>query len=104
MIAYDAFQTCALLLTPGVENLTNLAKVTLELDRFAQGSSYLERVICMNPCYEYAYYRLAIEWDKRQQPAKVVEFCSPILKENPLIPALLTLVQKYESELSGSEN
>jgi len=106
MIAYDAFQTCALLLTPGVENLTSLAKVALELDWFAQGRSYLDKVINMNPCYEYAYYRLAIEWDKRKDTAKVVQVLQSYLnkKGTPHIPAFEALLQKYQTALNGSKS
>ena len=106
MIAYDAFQTCALLLTPGVENLTSLAKVALELGWFAQGRAYLDKVINMNPCYEYAHYRLAIEWDKRKDNEKVVQVLQSYLnkKETPHIPAFEALLQKYQTELNGSKS
>src|SRR5882724_2019296 len=86
--AYEAFQNCAMLLTPGVENLTNLAKVTFELGRFAQGCAYLEQVRKMNPSYEYAYFRLAKEWDKRHETARVVKILKSFqeTQRTPVIP------------------
>jgi hypothetical protein len=100
-IAYRAFQSCAMLLTPGVENLTDLAKVTLELGRFAQGCAYLEEVRKMNPSYEYAYFRLAKEWDTKHKSAKVVEILKSFGKRTPMIPAFVALTEKYENELSA---
>jgi hypothetical protein len=94
-LAYDAFQNCAMLLSPGVENLTNLAKVTLELGRFAQGRAYLEQVIKMNPAYEYAYYRLAKEWERQHDPAKVVEILKAF-KGTPVIPSFIKLFERYK--------
>lgn len=100
-IAYDAFQNCAMLLTPGVENLTNLAKVAFELGRFAQGCAYLEEAISMNASYEYAHFRLAKEWDKKNETARIVKLLKPYLeKRTPIIPAFVKLVEKYKNELS----
>jgi tetratricopeptide (TPR) repeat protein len=99
--AYDAFQNCAMILTPGVENLTSLAKVTLELGRFAQGCSYLEQVRRMNPSYEYAYFRLAKEWDKIHDTEKVVKILKSYLeKGTPAIPAFVAFIESYKSELN----
>jgi tetratricopeptide (TPR) repeat protein len=97
--AYEAFQNCAMLLTPGVENLTNLAKVTLELGRFAQGCAYLEEVRKMNPSYEYAYFRLAKEWHDRKQPARVVKILRSF-QGTPTISSFAVLFEQYKDQLN----
>lgn len=100
LIAYDAFQACAMLITPGIEILTNLAKVCLELDRIQQGCSYLEQAIKLNPCYEYAYYRLASVREERKEMSQllsVLKRCEQNL--TPAIAGFIELFRKYDTQL-----
>jgi tetratricopeptide (TPR) repeat protein len=61
--AHRHFQTCEMLLPPGVETLTNLETTLLFLSRLDDARRYAEEAIALNPDYEYAYYRLAETWD-----------------------------------------
>jgi tetratricopeptide (TPR) repeat protein len=99
-LAYDAFQECAMLITPGVEMLTNLAKVCFELDRVQQGIHYLEQAIKLNPCYEYAYYRLAKVREEREELPEllsVLKRCQQSL--SPAIAGLKELFRNYDAQL-----
>ncbi len=99
-IAYDSFQECAMLITPGIEILTNLAKVSLELNRVQQGCNYLEQAINLNPLYEYAYYSLAKVWDKKNETAKVVKVLQSFPQNGtPIIAEFVELFDKYDAEL-----
>ncbi|MCU1265563.1 MAG: hypothetical protein JWM21_1881 [Acidobacteria bacterium] len=98
--AYDAFQECAMLITPGIEILTNLAKVSLELDRVQQGCNYLQQAIEMNSTYEYAYYRQAKAWEEKGQTAKVLKILKSFpANGNPVIERFIELFCKYDAQL-----
>lgn len=102
-IAYNAFQECAMLITPGIEILTNLAKVCLELDRIQQGCSYLEQALKLNPSYEYAYYRLArVRAERKEIPQllSVLRRCEQNL--TPTIAGFVELFRKYDVLLHPS--
>jgi hypothetical protein len=99
-IAYNAFQECAMLITPGIEMLTNLAKVSLELNRIQQGCDYLEQAIKLNPGSEYAYYRLAMVREERKelpQLLSVLKRCEQYV--TPTIAGFPELFQKYDTQL-----
>lgn len=98
--AYNAFQECAMLITPGIEILTNLARVCLELDRIQQGCSYLEQAITLNPSYEYAYYRLArVREERKEMPQllSVLRRCEQNV--TPAIAGFTELFRRYDSQL-----
>lgn len=99
--AYSSFQECEILLPPGVETLTNLATVLLNLSRTDEAREYAQRAIDLNPDYEYAYYRLAQCWDKENWKDKVVQVLKSFAKiKMARIPEFQELYRKYSMELA----
>jgi tetratricopeptide (TPR) repeat protein len=99
--AFRAFRNSEMILTPGVETLANLGTVLIELSRQAEARSYLERIIKLNPQYEYAYYRLAESWEKENKRDKVVETLRAFAKvKTPVIRNFKALYAKYATELA----
>lgn len=99
--AFRAFRNSEMILTPGVETLTNLGTVLIELSRQVEARSYLERVIKLNPQYEYAYYRLAESWEKENKKDMVLETLKAFAKvKAPGIRSFKALYEKYSTELA----
>jgi tetratricopeptide (TPR) repeat protein len=98
--AYSAFQECEMLLPPGVETLTNLATVLLQLSKTAEARSYSQRAIDLNRDYEYAYYRLAQCWQKEDLKDKVVEVLQSF-QQTPRIPEFKKLYEAYKVKSMG---
>jgi len=71
--ALGSFKRCELLGPPGVETLANVATIQLELGNTAEARQYAEKIIALNPTYEYAYYRLAQAWEKDGNRERVIE-------------------------------
>ena len=98
--AFSAFKQCELLLPPGVETLTNLATILLNLSRTAESRCYAQRAIDLNPDYEYAYYRCAQSWEKDNRKDKVIEILKSFAKTKiPHISGFIELYRKYAIEL-----
>lgn len=97
-IALESFQASELLLTPGVETLSNIGTTYLCLGRGADARSYLARAIQLNPGREYAYYRTAQSWDEEGRSDKVLEVLKSYGK--PVrIPEFRPLFEKYQVPL-----
>jgi tetratricopeptide (TPR) repeat protein len=96
--ALKCFRNSEMALQPGVETLTNVATTYIYLGQFGDARNYLNQTIRINPSYEYAYYRMAMSWDRENRPLKVVEvltkYATPVrLKE------FKDLFQKYQVPL-----
>lgn len=105
--AYQHFQECEMLLPPGVETLTNLATVLLELSREDKSSNYdevrayLTRAKAANPHYEYADYRLAESWEQEGRIDEVVNVLRDFAKDRtPTISSFKKLYSKYALQLA----
>jgi predicted Zn-dependent protease len=99
--AHRAFQNCEMMLPPGVETLANLGTVSMELSRGAEARAYLERIVTLNPQYEYAYYRIAQSWEKENRIDKAVETLKSFARvKTPIIPGFKKLYEKYSTELA----
>jgi tetratricopeptide (TPR) repeat protein len=99
--AHFAFQECGVLLPSGVETLTNLATVLMELSRTADARRYAKRAIDLNPHYEYAYYRLAQCWEKDNRIDQVVQVLKSFVKiKDPSISRFKEVYCKYSVELA----
>jgi tetratricopeptide (TPR) repeat protein len=93
--AYREFETCKMLLPPGVETLTNLATTLLNQSRTAEASQYAEAATKLNPDYEYAYYRLAQAWEEDGKLPKVIETLESYGRA-PTIPSFKSLFEIYK--------
>jgi tetratricopeptide (TPR) repeat protein len=96
--ALKCFRNSEMALQPGVETLTNVATTYIYLGQFGDARNYLNQAIGINRSYEYAYYRMAMSWDRENRPLKVVEvltkYATPVrLKE------FKDLFQKYQVPL-----
>jgi len=99
--AHQAFETCEMMLPPGVETLTNMGTILIELARGLEARTYLERSLALNPRYEYAYYRIVQSWEKESRTDKVVETLKSFAKiKAPDIPGFKKLYQKYSIDLA----
>jgi hypothetical protein len=105
--AYKYFQECEMLLPPGVETLTNLATVLLELSRedksykYDEVRAYLTRAKAANPHYEYADYRLAESWEQEGRIDEVVNVLRDFAKDRtPTISSFKKLYSKYSLQLA----
>jgi tetratricopeptide (TPR) repeat protein len=92
--ALDEFQKCEMLISPGVETLTNIATVLLFLGRYGDARVYATRAIELNPDYEYAYFRLGQSWDRETRPDKAKKTLEDY-KRSVRIPQFKALFQKY---------
>jgi tetratricopeptide (TPR) repeat protein len=98
--ALSEFNQCQMLLNPGVETLTNIATVNLNLSNYNETRDYCQRAIELNPDYEYAYYRLAQSWEKEKEEKqeekekKVIEVLDSF-KGELKIPGFVELYNKY---------
>jgi tetratricopeptide (TPR) repeat protein len=98
--ARHEFQRCEMLLTPGVETLTNLSTTLLYLNRFNEARAYAERAIELNKNYQYAFYRLAQSWDREGRGDKTKEVLLNY-REPVWIREFKDLFKKYEVPLPG---
>lgn len=99
--AYTAFQDCEMILPPGVETLTNLGTVLIDLQRYDEARAYLRRANELNPNYEYAYYRMAQSWDQKGRVDEVVKILRSFARDRtPRISGFDKLYQKYAVELA----
>ncbi|HEV3467761.1 MAG TPA: hypothetical protein VG148_00455 [Pyrinomonadaceae bacterium] len=99
--AQEAFRECEMFLPPGVETLTNLATVMIELGRYDDSRVYSERAIKLNPNYEYAYYRLAEAWEEDNRVDEVVEVLKRFAKErSPRIREFRALYDRHSVVLA----
>lgn len=99
--AEDAFRQCEMLLPPGVETLSNLATVLMELGRGEDSRDYSKRAIALNPDYEYAYYRLAQSWEKEGRIDEMVKVLRLFARERtPDILGFKNLYGKHAIELA----
>ena len=86
--AYDAFRNCEMILTPGVETLTNLATTLLDLHRSPETREYLDRTRKINPFYEYGYFRTAEAWEQEGRVDEVLQLLRDFVKvKDPKIPS-----------------
>jgi hypothetical protein len=106
-LAYEYFQECEMLLPPGVETLTNLATVLIELCRedrsysYDKVRTYLARAKVANPHYEYADYRLAEAWEQEGRIDEVVNVLRDFAKDRtPTISSFKKLYSKYSLQLA----
>lgn len=99
--AEDAFRQCEMLLPPGVETLTNLATVLMELELGEDSRDYSQRAIDLNPDYEYAYYRLAQAWERDGRIDELVKVLRLFAKDRmPGIPSFKALYSRHAIELA----
>jgi tetratricopeptide (TPR) repeat protein len=87
-----------MVLQPGVETLANVATTYIYLGRYGDARNYLNQTIRINPSYEYAYYRMAMSWDRENRPLKAVDVLNQY--KNPVkIKEFRDLFQKYQVPL-----
>ncbi|HSE18460.1 MAG TPA: tetratricopeptide repeat protein [Pyrinomonadaceae bacterium] len=99
--AYDAFRRCEMLLTPGVETLTNLATTLLDLHRSPEAREYLDRARKINPFYEYGYFRTAEAWEQEGRRDEVLQLLRDFVKvKDPKIPSFLDVYGRYAVDLA----
>lgn len=96
--ALECFRNSEMALQPGVETLTNVATTYIYLGRYGDARNYLNQTIRINPSYEYAYYRMAMSWDRENRPLKAVDVLNQY--KNPVkIKEFRDLFQKYQVPL-----
>lgn len=99
--AYDAFRRCEMLLTPGVETLTNLATTLLDLHRSQEARDYLDKARKINPFYEYGYFRTAEAWEQEGRVDEVLQLLRDFVKvKDPKIPSFRDVYGKYAVDLA----
>jgi tetratricopeptide (TPR) repeat protein len=99
--AYDAFRRCEMILTPGVETLTNLATTLLDLHRSPEARDYLDKARKINPFYEYGYFRTAEAWEQEGRVDEVLQLLRDFVKvKDPKIPSFRDVYGKYAVELA----
>ena len=99
--AYDAFRRCEMILTPGVETLTNLATTLLDLHRSPEARNYLDKARKINPFYEYGYFRTAEAWEQEGRVDEVLQLLRDFVKvKDPKIPSFRDVYGKYAVELA----
>jgi tetratricopeptide (TPR) repeat protein len=101
--ALKAFRECEVLLPPGVETLTNVATVLIELARYEEAIAYARRARALNPGYEYAYYREAQAEQQRGQrdAAKAVLIAAKQQLPSIKIPRFRSLFDTFGVALDG---
>lgn len=96
--ALECFRQSEMVLQPGVETLANVATTYIYLGRYGAARNYLNQAIRINPSYEYAYYRMAMSWDRENRPLKAVDVLTQY--KNPVrIMEFKDLFQKYQVPL-----